>query len=248
VLGSIEAIGARSAEDAVRLGMLGAPPERVRVVGDLKLDRDAPSEPSESLRAALGPGPLFVAGSTHSGEEEIVMSAWDTLRSGVAPQLRLILAPRHAERAPGVLHLARERGLRASLRTEGGSGADVVVLDTLGELSSVYHLADLVFCGGSLVPVGGHNLLEPVRAGRVVVCGSHLENQRNQADLLRPLGVLHEAGSAAEFCAILGRIWMDPERNRPAREAADTLAQHRGAAQRCVALVLELLEEDGAIA
>jgi 3-deoxy-D-manno-octulosonic-acid transferase len=248
VLDALDAIGARSSEDAARLRALGAPADRMHLVGDLKLDREEPPEPTQSLRTALGPGPLFVAGSTHPGEEEAVLSAWQALRDRVAPELRLVLAPRHVERAPGVAQAARARGFHAALRTEGGAEAEVVVLDTLGELASVYHLAELVFCGGSLVPVGGHNLLEPVQAGRVVVCGTHLENQRNQVDLLRPLGVVHEARGEPELYAILERIWGEPDRHRGAREAKDALAPHRGAARRCLELSLERLGEEGSFA
>jgi 3-deoxy-D-manno-octulosonic-acid transferase len=244
VLAAVDAIGARSEEDAARFVALGAPPERVRIVGDLKLDRLPPPEPGDRLCEALGKGPLFVAGSTHAGEEEVVLAAWEALRAGPAPGLRLVLAPRHVERASAVARLARERGFGAALRTAGGARADVVVLDTVGELASVYHRADLVFCGGSLVAVGGHNLLEPVQAGRVVVCGPHLENQRNQLDLLEPFGVIDRVSGFPELYGVLERIWVDPERHRRAREAAPALARHAGAAHRALELVLEQLGRD----
>ena len=244
VLAALDAIGARSEEDAARFVELGAPPERVRIVGDLKLDRPPPPEPGDLLCEALGAGPLFVAGSTHAGEEEGVLAAWARLREGPAPGLRLVLAPRHIERAAAVLRLVRDHGLRAALRTRGAGQDDVVILDTVGELASVYHRADLVFCGGSLVPIGGHNLLEPVQAGRVVVCGPHLENQRNQLDLLKPLGVVHQVQGVQELYGVLERIWVDPDRHRRAREATPALARHTGAAERALGLVLGQLGKE----
>jgi 3-deoxy-D-manno-octulosonic-acid transferase len=243
VLGAVDVIGARSDGDAARFIELGAERARVLTVGDLKLDRPPPSEPQEDVRSAVGRGPLLVAGSTHAGEEEAVLQAFERLRRGAAPELRLLLAPRHVERAPGLLPLARSHGLRAALRTVGGAEADVVILDTIGELASLYRLAGLVFTGGSLVPVGGHNLFEVVQAGRVVVHGPHLQNQRTQVEVLEPLGVLYPVGGADELGATLEALWADPDRHRPAREAAPMLGQHRGASTRSLDLLLEILEK-----
>jgi 3-deoxy-D-manno-octulosonic-acid transferase len=245
ILSSVDAIGTRSEADADRFVALGAPRERVRTTGDLKLDRPPPPEPDDELRRAVGRGPLLVAGSTHAREEESVLRAFQTLRKRGAPEIRLVLAPRHVERAEGLLPLIRSRGLRPALRTRGAAGADVVVLDTIGELASLYGLADLVFCGGSLVPVGGHNLFEAATAGKVVVHGPHLENQRTQVELLKPMGVLQEVGGAEELEATLERLWREPDRHRPAREAATALALHRGAASRSLDLLLEFLETEG---
>ena len=242
LLSEIDAIGARSPDDAERWIRLGASEERVVVVGDLKLDRPAPAAPSEELLRAVGPGPLFICGSTHPGEEETLLSAWSDLRGSSAPDLRLVLAPRHVERAPAVARLAGARGARAALRTKGAAEAEVVVLDTVGELAALYGVAELVFCGGSLVPVGGHNLLESVRAGRVVLHGPHLENQRAQVELLAPLGVLREVRSAGEIAATGAELLADPEAHRAAREAGTLLETHRGAVHRSAELVVDLLQ------
>jgi 3-deoxy-D-manno-octulosonic-acid transferase len=115
-----------------------------------------------------------------------------------------------------------------------------VVLDTLGELGSLYTLADLVFAGGTLAPVGGHNLVEPVQAGRVVVHGPHIENQRSQARLLEPLGVLRPIDGAAQLTETLLALWADPQRNLPAARAGKSLEAHRGATARALELLLEL--------
>jgi 3-deoxy-D-manno-octulosonic-acid transferase len=238
-LEAMHAIGARSDEDRRRLLALGAPPERTSVVGDLKLDRPPAGPPGPELRAALGPGPLLVGGSTHAGEEEALVESWRALRAGPAPGLRLVLVPRHPERAAQVLAAARRLGADAGMRSADPAGRDVVVVDTVGELGAIYHLADLVFCGGTLAPIGGHNLFEPVIAGKVVVHGAHLENQRSQQALLAPLGVLHAADDARALTGVFSRLWSDPRRHAPAERAGPLLEAHRGAVERALRLVME---------
>ena len=240
VLTQVDWLGTRSSEDRDRYLALGAPPARVDVLGDLKLDRPGePPKASAELRAALGPGPLLVGGSTHPGEEEALLEAWSAVRE-LEPSLRCVLAPRHPERVSEVVRVARRRVAAVGLRSAGAAEADVVVLDTLGELGAVYTLASLVFVGGSLTPVGGHNLFEPIRAGRAVVHGPHIQNQRSQVALLEPLGVLHPVADAPELAARLCALWRDPERDAPARAARPVLEAHRGAIGRALAQVLAL--------
>jgi 3-deoxy-D-manno-octulosonic-acid transferase len=246
ILAHLHALGARGELDRARFVALGAPDARASVVGDLKLDRPAPPEPSAALRDAIGAGPLLVGGSTHPGEEEALLQAWQRLRATRAPDLRLVLVPRHPERVPEVARTVRRHGARVGLRTAGAADAEVVVVDSVGELASLYHLAELVFVGGSLAPVGGHNLVEPVQAGRVVVHGPNVENQRTQVALLAPFGVLHSVENAAALERALRELWSDPERNAPAREAAKRLEEHRGASDRVLALVLAARDGQGA--
>jgi 3-deoxy-D-manno-octulosonic-acid transferase len=234
-------VGARSAEDRERFLGLGLPAERACVIGDLKLDRPAAPPPGAALQDALGPGPLLLAASTHAGEEQALLGVWGELRAGPAPDLRLVLAPRHPERAGEVVGIARRSGARVGLRSEGAGDCDVVVLDTLGELASLYARADLVFSGGTLAPVGGHNLIEPVQAGRVVVHGPHTENQRTQIALLAPLGVLLPVDDAKQLAPTFEKLWCDPERHAPAVAAREALEGHRGAAERALDIVLEAL-------
>jgi len=238
LLARMHEIGARSAVDRERFVALGAASERCRVVGDLKLDREAPPEPSAALREALGAGPFLVGGSTHPGEEEALLEAWRRVVGAGASGLRLVLAPRHPERCADVCKTVRRRGASVGLRSEGAASCDVVVLDGVGELASLYRLAELVFVGGSLAHVGGHNLVEPVQAGRVVVHGPYVQNQRTQADLLAPLHVLHRVENAAGLADTLLALWAAPDRNAPAREAAKQLDAHRGATGRVLASVL----------
>jgi len=239
LLARLHRVGARSELDRQRFVALGARAERCSVVGDLKLDRVAAPEPSAALRQALGAGPFLVGGSTHPGEEEALLAAWRHLRSQGATELRLVLAPRHPERVADVLKTVRRHGAHAALRSEGAADAEVVVVDSVGELASLYVLAELAFVGGTLAHVGGHNLVEPVQAGRVVVHGPHTENQRTQEALLAPLGVLRRVENAAALERELAALWADPERNAPARAAAKVLSEHRGATERVLALVLE---------
>jgi 3-deoxy-D-manno-octulosonic-acid transferase len=239
LLARLHAIGAKSALDRERFVALGAAPERASVIGDLKLDRPAPPDPSPSLISALGPGPFVLGGSTHPGEEEALIAGWRRLRSEGAKDLRLLLVPRHPERAPEVLRTARRFGVSVALRSFGALGADVVVVDSVGELASLYHLAEIVFVGGTLAHVGGHNFVEPVQAGRIAVHGPHVENQRAQVELLAPLGVLVPIANAAELERALVTLWADPERNAPALAAAKQLDANRGATVRTLERVLE---------
>lgn len=231
-------IAAQTELDGARFVELGAEPAHVHALGDLKLDRLEVPEPSEALLLAVGKGPLLVAGSTHPGEEEPLVDAWRALLPE-APSLRLVLAPRHPERAVAVLESLRARGVAAELRSRGAAAAPVVVLDTLGELAALYRLATLAFVGGTLVPIGGHSLMEPVAAGRVVVHGPHVHNQRAQVERLRPLGVLVEVSGADGLPAALRALWADRLRDAPAAAARDVLMQSRGA----VARVLDWLDE-----
>ena len=239
VLARVAVVAAQSETDAERFRALGFPAERCSVEGDLKLDR-APSEPAgEGLREALGAGPFLLGGSTHPGEEEALLAAWQQLRAGGAHGLRLLLVPRHPERVEAVVGIARRAGASVGLRTQGAAAADVVVVDSVGELGSIYGLAELVFSGGTLAPVGGHNLVEPVQVGRVVVHGPHTWNQRAHERLLQPLGVLHRVESAEELGPALARLWCKSDRNAPALAARAALASHRGAADRILELVVD---------
>ncbi len=238
VLREVCFVGAQTEDQRDRFVDLGLPRERAHVVGDLKLDRPPPSAPSADLRAALGPGPLLVGGSTHPGEEEALLQAWNSLRARAAVGLRLVLVPRHPERVQAVLRTARRYGASAELRSQGAASADVVVVDSIGELAEIYALAELVFVGGTLAPIGGHNLFEPVRAGKLVVHGPHTENQRTQEQLLCPLGVLHRVQHARDLVETLTGLWADIDRNAAAVRARTSLDSHRGA----VARALELIE------
>jgi 3-deoxy-D-manno-octulosonic-acid transferase len=194
VLADVSVFAMQSEEDARRIVALGAPPSRVVVTGNLKSDLVPEAEPADAAwRERLGLGAtaqLWIAGSTHRGEEAIVLDAFLRARAR-CPRLSLLVAPRHPERAAEVEDLIRERGLTPARRSRlpdcRAPGA-VVILDTVGELAALYGLAEVVFVGGSLVPIGGHNLLEPAMRGKPVLYGPHTSNFREGAERLQRSG------------------------------------------------------------
>ncbi len=199
--------------DRSRLLDIGVPAEKVEVAGNLKCEIDLPAlGPAEvaALRADLGipaRARVFVAGSTRKGEEEKILRAFAEARSGRAG-LRLVVAPRHVERAPEAERIARSLGLRTALRTSlraaGGSAGeadawDVLVLDTLGELARTYALCDGAFIGGSLVDWGGHNLLEPAFYAKPVYFGPHMQNFAALAESFLREGAARTVRSAQDL-------------------------------------------------
>ncbi len=242
----VAAIGARTELDRERFVALGAPPDRVTVSGDLKLEPGAPPPPLASdLANAIGSAPLLVAGSTHPGEERAALEAFATVRRAGRDAL-LLLAPRYPERADEVAQLAQSQGLpvqrRSSLPSRALEAGEVLVLDTLGELSSLWPHAAGAFVGGTLVPVGGHNVLEPVMAQRPVCFGPWTANVTHAVRILEDCG----AGVEVADGAALGRTfdaWLaDPdaatERGRAGWRA---LQSHRGSALRAAELVIRTL-------
>jgi 3-deoxy-D-manno-octulosonic-acid transferase len=244
MLRHVSVFGMQSEEDARRIIALGAPAERVIVTGNLKADaRPDASGGGYDWGAALGLGPrsaLWIAGSTHRGEEEAVLEAFQQVRSRF-PQLRLLLAPRHPERADEVERLVHERGLATRRRTAldaTGAGEAVVILDTVGELASLYRWADVVFVGGSLVPSGGHNMLEPAQMRKPILFGPHTENFRESAGLLLGAGGALVVKDAVELGREVERVLEDPGLGRAMGEAAfAAVATRQGALERTLALV-----------
>ena len=244
MLGRVSVFAMQSPEDARRIIALGAPPGRVVVTGNLKADlRAGPPGAAEHWARLLGVNAarsLWIAGSTHRGEEAAVLDAFARLLPRF-PGLDLLLAPRHPERAEEVERLVRDRGLRAVKRSTlaGGGRLDgVIILDTVGELAALYELADIVFVGGSLVPNGGHNVLEPAQRRKPVLVGPHTENFRESTELLVSAGgaVVVEDGPGLE--REVEKLLEDPERGRKMGEAAfAAVAARQGALDHTLALV-----------
>ena len=174
--------------------------------------------------------PLWVAASTHAGEDEIVLAAHRRLLE-TRPDALLILVPRHPERFAGVHELCRREGF-ATVRRSGGEpvarATQVLLGDTMGELLFLYALADIAFVGGSLVPNGGHNLLEPAALGKPVFAGPHLFNFLDIAAQLRDAGALLEVTDAGELCDGLTRLWAQPEVATAMATAGEGAAQQPG--------------------
>lgn len=246
----LDAVGARSDLDAARFVELGVAEERVSVTGDLKLE---PPEGVASLATdlvrALSEVPVIVAGSTHPGEEEpavVALSACE--QAGLAASL--VIAPRHLQRADQLERELRAAGRRVRRRSrlEGPplESGEILLLDTLGELSAVYATASVAFVGGSLGAVGGHNLIEPIFAGCPVVFGPHVHNVRVHAELAESSGAgVRVADAEGLASAIVGAL-RDPESRRArVTKGQQALAAHRGTARRTAQLIDDVLDRRG---
>ena len=238
----------RSDEEAERVLALGAAPDRVWVTGNTKFDALVPDpEPGrvEALRAEMGlrPGaPVFMAGSTHEGEEEPLLTVYLGLLKRW-PDLHLVIAPRYLERASRVLGLAAQAGLSVRLRSGGlaAGSAQVVILDTIGELSTAYRLATLVFVGGSFVRRGGQNVLEPAGQGRPVLFGPHMENFKDSLQVLVGRGGIQVA-TPEQLLRVAQELLARPEALAALGELArQAVSQIRGASPRNVDHILNLL-------
>jgi 3-deoxy-D-manno-octulosonic-acid transferase len=239
------AIGARSEADAARFVALGAPPERVLVTGDLKLDAAPPAPLSPALAAVLGELPLFVAGSTHEGEEAAALEALAAAeRAGHA--VALAIAPRHPERFERAADQVAKSGRRLHRRSTLGAtplaAGEVLLLDTLGELAGLYAHARIAFVGGTLAAVGGHNVLEPARVGRPAVWGPHVANACESAALLLAAGAGEQVPDVAALGRALCAALADPRAASARGEAGRrALAAHLGATERSAALIERVL-------
>jgi 3-deoxy-D-manno-octulosonic-acid transferase len=242
-------IAAQTQGDAERFIAIGAQSARTHVVGNIKFDIESRDEASErELRASLGMSarPTWIAGSTHAGEDEQVLAAHEVLLAG-APDTLLILAPRHPDRFRAVADLLNGRGLRFARRSEGGApggAAQVILVDTVGELGALYAAADVAFVGGSLVPVGGHNLLEPAALGIPVLTGPYYSNGKDIARLLLARSAALLVNDAQELAAAVKRLLADPvERRRVGAAGKEIVESNRGSVARLLALIDPLLQE-----
>jgi 3-deoxy-D-manno-octulosonic-acid transferase len=237
-------VGAQSAPDAARFAAIGAPPDRTRVVGNLKFDIDIDArvmDQGRGLRTALfGARPVWIAGSTHEGEEEQVLAAHDALRRQL-PGALLVLVPRHPQRFDAVAALLTRRGdlyMRRSAGEPASPAQSVFLLDTTGELLNFYAAADVAFVGGSLVPIGGHNLLEPAALGVPVLTGPADFNGRQIAALLTDLGAVRRVADAQELAQALSQLLADSAlRSRLGALGREAVAANRGSVARVLDLV-----------
>jgi 3-deoxy-D-manno-octulosonic-acid transferase len=249
MLGDVRVFAMRSEEDARRMLALGARPERVFVTGNVKHDAlpDAPGS-VDLWRRLLGLAEgqrVWIAGSTHPGEETAVLDAHAQARAQF-PELTLVMAPRHPERVPEVLGLISARGwlsLRRSELPRQGSGGGVIVIDTVGELAQLYGVADVVFMGGSLVRAGGHNMLEPALRRKPILFGPHTDNFREAAALLTASGGARVVRNAAELGDQLARLLVNPElRVKLGLAAYEAVASQHGAVRATLDLVARFLK------
>ena len=252
VLANVDRFCVQTEESSRRLVDLGADPAHVTVTGSLKFDALDPSPtpgrgPERVLRYfRISPNrAVFVAGSTLKGEEELVIRAFNRMRAMGANPL-LIVAARHPERFDEVYCLCKEEGLatvrRSELPIDAEPRADVVVLDTIGELAQIYQLATVVFVGGSLVPAGGHNILEPALFGKPIVFGPHMQNFSEIAATFVANDAAVQVRSAAEFDEAVVSLAGDPVRRARVGAAARALVDaNRGAGARTLAAIADVL-------
>jgi len=218
MLAQLSWLAVQTEAEAERFRALGARPECVEVTGSIKFDLRI--DPELLARAAAlrqewqaQARPIWIAASTHAGEDEIVLAAHRQLRQQHSDAL-LILVPRHPERFASVFDLCKKEGFSTVRRSSGEpvrAESAVLLGDTMGELLFLYALADSAFVGGSLVPNGGHNLLEPAALGKPVLSGPHLFNFLEIAAQLREAGALAEVADAGELAARVGQLWTDGE-------------------------------------
>ncbi|MDI5935026.1 lipid IV(A) 3-deoxy-D-manno-octulosonic acid transferase [Halomonas kalidii] len=248
-LSRVDWLAAKSDADAARFQALGMAPAHAEVAGSLKFDISpdvGALEVSERLRAHLGGRPVWVAGSTHPGEDEQLLAAHARLLETL-PDALLILVPRHPRRFDAVAVLCREQGMGMGMvrrsRDEWPDERTVVYLgDTMGELLALYGAGDLAFVGGSLVPIGGHNLLEPVAMGVPVLTGPELANFEDVAEVLREAEALVEVADGEALAAALARLFADrAECRRLADAGRRVVAANRGALATTLAGLARLL-------
>jgi 3-deoxy-D-manno-octulosonic-acid transferase len=247
VLHNLDALCLKSNADSERMIHLGAPPSTIHVTGDLKFHQISAAAGADSerlrreLRLAQGKT-ILIAGSTHEGEEEIILRVFKKLQV-TCPQLILILAPRHLKRIPRVeslLRTHRVRWVRRTMISEEHRPEEVILLDTLGELSALYALGTVIFVGGSFGRVGGHNILEVLDLGKGVIFGPHMENVSDIAQLVVERGAGVQVNTPDELREVLERLIADPSlRKEMGLKGLALLREHQGALERTMKIVKE---------
>ena len=258
ILSHLELICVQTEIDVQRFRELGADPDRVVVAGNSKFDEDFPQVPPEESakwRQDLGfsqDQPILLAASTHANEEEIVLKCYERLRPA-HPDLGLLIAPRHPERGDAVEALIGEFGYGCRRRTKLLAGAEpeastdaraqVTLLDTMGEQGRVYSIATVVFMGGSLAPIGGHNILQPMAFGKPVIMGPHMHNQRELTEMALREGAVLQVGNPEEFYETVDRLLAsESERELLSVKGQAIIARNVGAAKKMGDRIVAILD------
>lgn len=257
--------------DAERIIAIGAKPEKVKVMGNLKFDAEfhKPHELAEWMNRL--DGQVLVAGSTHNGEEEIILDSYETIKKSI-DNLKLILAPRHPERFNEAERILKERKIdyikrsqiraQSPLQTTGGQAEpgtqsenyntkkqettnsplpDVILLDTIGELPQIFSKASVTFIGGSLLPFGGHNILEPAYWGKPIVFGPHMENFPIAKEFLKDGAAIMVKNSTEVAAAIEDLLKNTEKARRMGLKAKAIINSNTGAVERAVSMVRSYL-------
>jgi 3-deoxy-D-manno-octulosonic-acid transferase len=252
VLDDVDRFCVQSDESARRFIALGADPAKTVITGSLKfdsLDQVGPARARDRVLRyfRLSPSrPVIVAGSTMKGEEPAVLRAFRRVRA-TSPTALLVLAPRHPERFAEVEQLCRNEGWKTSRRTELAIDAeprgDIIVVDTIGELATIYQIGTAVFVGGSLVPTGGHNVLEPAVFGKPIVFGPHMSNFREIAEAFVSAGAAVRLDDEGQLETTLIELLGDPVRRARLGAAARALVEaNRGAKDKTMAVIEALVQ------
>src|SRR5207245_4307670 len=248
VLANVDLFVAQTDEDRRRLLEIGVAAQRVEVTGNLKFDVSPPAPPPivGCLRNAFqeaGASPVLVCGSTVDGEEPLLLRAFENVLAS-HPRALMVLAPRHPERFVEVAALLSKLGVRfwkRSLWSGEPIAGGVFLVDTIGELAVLYSLGTLAFVGGSLVPRGGHNIIEPAQYGVPIIVGTHTENFRDIVGLFQSRNAVKVVGPAELPLAFMELISDEAERVALGRRAAETLRDQQGATQRTFAVLEGIL-------
>ena len=252
MLAHIHLFLAQSEQDRERLQSIGAGSERIQITGNLKFDvpLSSASPIVDSLRrsfSAEGAGPILVCGSTVEDEEAPLLKAFENILVG-HPHAAMILAPRHPERFDSVAKLIENMGIpsyRRSVWAGESLAGRVLLVDTIGELAALYALADVAFVGGSLVPRGGHNIIEPAQHGVAVVTGNHTENFRDIVWLFQRCDAVRIVGVSELPLTLMQLLDHDDERRALGRRAKETILSQMGATARTLGALKSMLRCNG---
>lgn len=235
MLGNISMVAAQTDKDANRFIELGMAREQVKITGNLKFDQEIPQSISEiatELRAKWNTTrPVWIAASTHEGEEELVFQAYENILKEI-PDCVLLLVPRHPERFAKVTALSRKLGYQTSSRSKDDAclQTQVFIGDTMGELTMFYAVADIAYVGGSLVPIGGHNLLEPAAIGVPSITGPHYFNMKSVTDMLIESGVTKRVQDPTELANTVVQLLQDSlSRSEMGERGRQIILENRGA-------------------
>jgi 3-deoxy-D-manno-octulosonic-acid transferase len=251
MLAHVDLFLTQTEQDSTRLQSIGAEAARVHVTGNLKFDVNLPTPPPlvDSLRRSLvaeGAGPILVCGSTVEGEEPVLLKAFENIRVA-HPRAVMILAPRHPQRFDDVAILLQQLGMPHFRRSRWASEAlagGVLLVDTIGELAALYALADIAFVGGSLVPRGGHNIIEPAQYGVAIVTGNHTENFRDIVALFQSRDAVRIVGLSELPLTLMQLLADDAERQTLGRRAQETMCSQTGATARTLEALRPLLTKN----
>ena len=239
MLGQLRCVVCQYGDTASRFRALGA--SKVEVTGSVKFDAQLPPDDFGVRDLSFGGAPVWIAGSTHAGEEEIVVEAHVRLRRRY-PELRLILAPRHTARVPTVLGLLQSKGVTASLLSACDTDASVLVADVMGTLPHLYGLAEVAFVGGSLDRTGGHNPIEAAWHAVPVLMGPARFKIEEIWARFEAAGCAHEVGGVEDIVVEVGALLDDPaRREQEGRSAQTVIAANRGARDALVGKLAEWL-------